>query len=113
MKMSNFRSVSSMVLAVLCFDASAGEYATTIERIGAVSNDTAIMVVTTPLPTKPSCATETNVVSFDISTTQGKLFYSNGLAALMAGKSLYVYYSDAECRYLGTRTLVTRSDVLK
>ena len=96
---------------LVSFHANAEKIYSTINQLGAASETYAIMVVDTPLSTKPSCAEQNTILSFDKSTSHGKDMYALAMAAITAQLKLRIEYSDTECGFLGIRTLVNRIDI--
>jgi hypothetical protein len=102
-----------IVLCMICGNIYAGEETTNINRLGAATDQYAVMVVDTPLPTKPPCAEGNTVVSFDKSTPHGKDMFALAMTALATDKKLVIYYSETSCGLYSVRTLVNRIDIVK
>ena len=103
-----------VIILLLAFNnLSAGEAVSTINRLGAATEQYAVMLIDTPLPTKPVCAEENYILSFDKSTPHGRDMFALAMAALSADKKLMIYYSETTCGLYNVRTQVNRIDILK
>ena len=107
------RYVLTIAICMSIVNVYAGDAVTTISRLGAATEQYAMMIVDVGLPTKPTCAEENNILSFDKSTPHGQDMFALALSALTANKQLMISYSETSCGLWGSRTLVNRIDILK
>ena len=105
------RSIIVFVTLIISGFASADVISTKINQLGAANNTYAMVRLDTPASTKPPCAAEYQMMSFDKSTDHGKTMFSVALAALTAGKRLRIEYSSTSCGLNGNRALITRLDI--
>lgn len=91
----------------------AGSVTSTINRIGTASAQYAILIVDNAAATKPDCAEEYTIFSFDKFTAHGQDMYSMALTAFATQKRLIIQYSDTVCGLNNGRALVTRMDIIR
>lgn|GEM_PF-6160251 len=112
--MNKFKVI--LMVCICCFYTSstvAGSLTTTISRISATTFTYGLIFSDTVPSNVPSCVgSYQNQLSWDKTTEHGKLMMTLLLSAYMAGKSVYVQYSDTECGLWGVHPLITRVDVL-
>ena len=107
------KSIVVFLIYLCTFQVFAGDTVTKISRLGAATSQYAVMVVEMALPTKPACADEFTILSFDKSTPHGQDMYALALSALTANKDLMISYSETSCGLWDIRTLVNRIDIFK
>ncbi|TQV65567.1 hypothetical protein FKG94_28580 [Exilibacterium tricleocarpae] len=98
-----------LLMMPLC--CQAGKVTSKITHLAAATVQYGTLTLETPASTKPTCADEYTIMSFDKTTSHGRDMYSMALAALTAQLRLSVTYSDTECGLYGTRAVVTRLDI--
>ncbi len=109
--MKNF--MVGIVLLLVSTNSMAGSVTSKVTRVGAATDQYGVLFIETPAPTKPSCANEHTILSFDKSTSHGKDMYSMALTALAAQKKLVISYSDTVCGLRGNRAIVLRMDIMR
>ena len=72
-----------------------------------------MLVVDTPISTKPDCAQNFNILSFDKSTAHGKDLYAIALTGFTTQKKLWITYSDTVCGLSDVRVLISRIDLVR
>ena len=105
--------ISSTVLLIISTALNAGSVTSTINRVGAATDQHAMLIVDTAATTKPDCAEEYTIFSFDKSTAHGRDMYSMALTAFATQKPLAITYSDTQCGLWDLRTLITRMDLIR
>ncbi len=105
------RSVMRILLIFLTFicissQAFGGGVVSYVAELGVVTERYALFRITTAAATKPDCATNYKVYSFDKTTQHGRDMFTMVLTSLVAQKKLQVDFSDTDCGLYATRALV-------
>ena len=100
------------ILCVTPYLSHAGSVVSKITRVGAVNDQYGMLIVETAAATKPDCAEEFTIMSFDKSTANGRDMYSMALTALAAQKRMIIEYSDTVCGLWANRALIIRMDII-
>ncbi len=105
-----------LIMSVIVFscEVSAGSITSKISRVNAATAQyaNAMLDGASIDITGHSCAANGTHISWDKTTEHGKQMLTLALAGMLAGKRLYISYSDTQCGLWGSQVLVTRIDVL-
>lgn len=92
---------------------NAGQVVSKISQVGVVNEQYGMIRVDTPASSKPECAEEFTILTFDKSTPHGQDLYSIALAGFSTQAKLAITYSDSICGLWGSRMLLSRIDLLR